>query len=90
MWKNIVETNRYDSIIRRIRFARWVTNASDRHSEYVIIIAFAQKRNWFRERTSILRLFVHCLSLCFNGVFGAVNNGAGTLLHPSGSKYFKR
>jgi hypothetical protein len=29
-----------DNIIRRMRFACWITKATDTHSEYVILIAF--------------------------------------------------
>jgi hypothetical protein len=50
-----------DNIIRRMRFACWMTKATDTHSEYVILIAFARQQ-WLRERASIIRLNVHCLS----------------------------
>jgi hypothetical protein len=43
-----------DNIIRRMRFAGWVTKATDTHSEYVILIAFTLQQ-WSRERTSLLR-----------------------------------
>ena len=72
----------YDSIMHRISFGRWVTNASDRHSEYVILIAFTQKI-WFQVRASMLALFVHCLCLCLNGILCAVDKGAGSPLHTS-------
>jgi len=49
-----------DSIMQGIRFAHWVPNVSDRHSKYVILIAFPQKK-CFQERASMLPLFVHCL-----------------------------
>jgi hypothetical protein len=49
-----------DSITQRIRFARRVTNAIDRYSECVILVAFPRQK-WFRESTSTLRLFLHCL-----------------------------
>jgi hypothetical protein len=29
-----------DNIIRRMRFAYWITKATDTHSEYVILIVF--------------------------------------------------
>ena len=29
-----------DNIIRRMRFAFWISKATDTHSEYVILIAF--------------------------------------------------
>jgi len=34
--------------------------ATDTHSEYVILIAFAQQQ-WLHERTSALRLYIYCL-----------------------------
>jgi hypothetical protein len=52
-----------DNILRRMRFVCWITKATDTHSEYVILIAFPLQQ-WLRERASILRLYVHCLS-CF-------------------------
>jgi hypothetical protein len=35
--------------------------ATNTHSEYEILIAF-QRQQWLRERVSMLRLYVHCLS----------------------------
>jgi hypothetical protein len=49
-----------DNIIRRMRFACWITKATDTHSECVILIAFPQHK-WLRERASVLQLYVHCL-----------------------------
>jgi hypothetical protein len=43
-----------DNIIRRMRFACWITKATDTHSEYVILIAFLLQQ-WLRERVTILR-----------------------------------
>jgi hypothetical protein len=43
-----------DNIIRRMRFACWITKATDTHSEYLIVIAFALQQ-WLRERASMLR-----------------------------------
>jgi hypothetical protein len=43
-----------DTIIRYMRFACWVNKASDKRSEYVILIAFSRQQ-WLRERVSILR-----------------------------------
>jgi len=40
VWKNIVELTD-DCIIRGMRFACWVPKATNTHSEYVILIAFA-------------------------------------------------
>ena len=43
-----------DSIIWFMCFACWITNATDTHSEYVIVIAFTQQQ-WLCEHTSLLR-----------------------------------
>ena len=42
------------SIIWRMRFACWVTKATDTHPEYLILIAFRQQQR-LRERTSVSR-----------------------------------
>jgi hypothetical protein len=39
-----------NNIIRRMRFACWITKATDTHSEYVILIAFPRQQ-WLRERS---------------------------------------
>ena len=50
-----------DNIIRRMRFACWITKATDTHSEYVILIAFLRLQ-WLRERAPMLRYtFTACL-----------------------------
>jgi len=59
---HIVQTDRRttaDNTIQCMRIAWLISKATDTtHSEYVIIIAFAQKL-WLRERASLLRLYVH-------------------------------
>jgi hypothetical protein len=49
------------NIILRMRFACWITKATDTHSEYLMLIAFPRLQ-WLSERASLLRLCVHCLS----------------------------
>jgi hypothetical protein len=44
-----------DNIIRRMRFACWITKATDTHSDYVIFIA-SPRQQWLRERASVLRI----------------------------------
>jgi hypothetical protein len=63
-WKNVVDPGRPtdDSIILGMRSACRLPKAADTHSEYVILRFYG---NWLRERTSILLLYVHCLS-CWN------------------------
>jgi hypothetical protein len=50
-----------DNIIRRMRFACWITKAKNTQSEYVTFIVFPPQL-WLLERTSVLCLHVHCLS----------------------------
>jgi len=60
----MVESDRPQMTIRRIRIACWITKATNTHSEYVIIIAFALQQ-WLHERASMLRItYVHNL-YCF-------------------------
>ena len=40
MWKNIVEPNRPQMGIWRMRIARWIAKATNTHSEYVILLFF--------------------------------------------------
>jgi hypothetical protein len=44
-----------DNIIRRMRFACWITKATEIHSEHVILTAFPRQQ-WLRERASMLCL----------------------------------
>jgi hypothetical protein len=39
MWKNIVEPNRHHMIIRGKIIAYWIPKATDKHSDYIILIA---------------------------------------------------
>ena len=43
-----------DNIIGRMRFACWVTKATDTHSAYVTLIVFPRQQ-WLRKRISMLR-----------------------------------
>ena len=52
-WK-MSELDRSRIAIRRMRFACCVTNATDTHKEYVIVIGFPRQQ-WLRERASLLR-----------------------------------
>jgi hypothetical protein len=69
MWKNIVKWGRPQMRIWRIRFAYWVTKATDAHSEYVIIIVFPQQQ-WLHERALIFPYtYIACLNLSVNTVY---------------------
>jgi hypothetical protein len=59
LWDNVEKCGQAshttdDNIIRRMRFASWITNATNTRSEYVILIAFP-RQPWLRERASLLR-----------------------------------
>jgi hypothetical protein len=49
-----------DNIIRRMRFACWISKATHSHLEYVLLIGFPRQKQ-LRERTSLFRVYVHCL-----------------------------
>jgi hypothetical protein len=43
-----------------MRFACWITKATDTHSEYVTLIAFPRQQ-WLRERASVVRyMYIAC------------------------------
>jgi hypothetical protein len=52
--ENTVEPDRPLMTIRHMRFACWITKATDTQSEYLILIAFPRQQ-WSRERASMLR-----------------------------------
>jgi len=45
-WKNILEPDMPLMTIRRMRIACWLTEATDIHTEYVILIAFHGKNGY--------------------------------------------
>ena len=56
MWKKYDRARQAtdDDIIRRMRFACWITEVTDTHSEYVILIPCLRQK-WLRESSWILR-----------------------------------
>ena len=54
MWKNIVERGRPQMTIWSKRTACWIPEATNIHSEYVILLVFPLQQ-WLHERASILR-----------------------------------
>jgi hypothetical protein len=54
MWNNIVEPNRLQMTIWRMRIACSIAKATNTHSECVIIIAF-QRQQWLHKRALLLR-----------------------------------
>jgi hypothetical protein len=53
MWKNVVEPDRPQMAIWLIYIACWMPNATNTHSEYVILIALPLQQ-WLHERASNL------------------------------------
>ena len=69
LWDNVKKYGRArqvtgDNIMRRMHFACWITNATNTHTEYVILTTFLGQQ-WLRERASMLRLYVYFLSCYF-------------------------
>jgi hypothetical protein len=62
--ENIVEPDRLQMTIRRMRFAFSVTKAKNTHSDYVILIALPLPQR-LHERTLVLRYtYFVCLVFC--------------------------
>jgi hypothetical protein len=53
MWKNIVEPDRPQITIWRMRIAYWTPNATNTHSECEILIAFPLQQ-WLHDHVSML------------------------------------
>jgi len=46
MWKNIVELDKSQITIRRMRIAYWINKATSTHSEYAVLFAFSLKNGY--------------------------------------------
>ena len=55
MWEDIEQPGRPQVTEWRMRFACWIPEATNTHSEYVILIPLQQ---WLHERASMLRLLM--------------------------------
>ena len=53
IWKNIVEPDRQQMTIWRMRIACWIPKATNTHSKHVTRIAF-QQQQWLYERALVL------------------------------------
>jgi len=66
MRKNVVQPDGPQMTTWRTRIACWIAEATNTHSEYVILIAFPRQQ-WLHESASMLRYtYVHCLSCYFS------------------------
>jgi len=54
MWKNVVEPDRPQPTIRRMRIVCWVTKVTNTHSEYVILIVLQ-----LQQLLSLLQMVAH-------------------------------
>jgi hypothetical protein len=54
IWKHIVQPDRPQMTIWRIRIACWIPKAIDIHSEYIILIA-SPLQQWVQEHASVVR-----------------------------------
>jgi len=54
MWKNALEPDRPQMTIWRMRIARWIPKATNKHQEYAIRIIFPLQK-WLYEDVSMLR-----------------------------------
>ena len=57
-----------DNIIRRVRFACWLTKTS-RHALGYVIPNCCPQQLWLRQRVSVLRLYAHYVSCRINRTF---------------------
>jgi len=65
MWKNIVEPDRFQMTIWRMRIARWIPKAKNTQSQYVFLIAFPPQQ-WLHELAWMLRYtYIACPVLVF-------------------------
>ena len=62
-----------ENIIRRMRIACWIPNATNINSEYVILIAFPLQQ-WLHERASLLRYtYTACLACSCSQLQNEIN-----------------
>jgi len=62
MLKNVVEPDRPQMTMWRMRIACWIPLPTNTYSEYVILIAFPQQQ-WLHERASMLRCaYIFCVA----------------------------
>jgi hypothetical protein len=63
-----------DSVVWCMRFARWLTKATDTHSLYVILIAFPRQHGYMDTPQCYIYMYIACL----------VEHGSFIIIHPLG------
>jgi len=61
MWKDIVERSRPHMTIWRKRIACWITNVTNTHSEYVMLIALPQHQSLHESASALRYKYIACL-----------------------------
>jgi hypothetical protein len=61
-WKNIIEPNRPQMTVWRMRITRWIPKATNTHPGYVIFFAFPL-RQWLHQPATMLRYTKRCVKL---------------------------
>jgi len=64
MWKNIVEPDRSQMTIWRMRIACWIPKATNTHSDYIINICCICTVTIVARAVLIAMLYVHCYVIC--------------------------
>ena len=65
MWKNVVERGTPQMEIWRMRIACWESNATNTHSQYVILILLFHYNNGYTNAPRyVIRTLSVCLSCC--------------------------
>ena len=67
LWNNVKKFCRSRQVIRRMRFARWTTKATETHSEHEILVVFPQQH-----------LLSECASVLYKGWIQSSGNTAVT------------
>jgi len=71
-----------------MRFACWITKATNTHSEYVILIAFPRQQ-LLRERCYITRTFLHVSSHFFLCIVGTLYSPVWVIFLKVGAVFIK-
>jgi len=83
--KNIVQLDRQQKTIWLVGIAWWIPKAKDKHSEYVILIAFPRQQ-LLRESASVLR-YMACLVIF---IALMLKSFAISLTLPAANRFFSR
>jgi len=61
MWNTVVEPDRPQMIIPRMRITYWITKATNTHSEYVILITFPSNDGCTKALSILRYTYIACL-----------------------------